>query len=112
MTEDVRTKLDALVKSKRVVVFMKGSAMMPACGFSASALQTLKAAGALPSEIATVDVLRDPDVRAGIKEYTTWPTIPQVFVGGEFVGGCDILKEMHDRGELAPLIAATRPRAP
>jgi monothiol glutaredoxin len=106
MTDELKAKIDGLVKGKPVVVFMKGSAMMPACGFSASALETLRAAGVTPSMMATVDVLRDPDIRQGIKDYSSWPTIPQVFIGGEFVGGCDILKEMHARGELATVIAA------
>jgi monothiol glutaredoxin len=107
MTDDLKAKLDALVKSKRVVVFMKGSAMMPACGFSAQALQSLRAAGMTNADLATVDVLRDPAVRDGIKEYSSWPTIPQVFIGGEFVGGCDIVKALHARGELATLINPT-----
>lgn len=104
MTDDLKNKLDTLVKSKRVVVFMKGSAMMPACGFSASALQTLRAAGMAPTDLATVNVLSDPEIREGIKAYTSWPTIPQVFIAGEFVGGCDVVKELHARGELATLI--------
>jgi monothiol glutaredoxin len=102
MTDELKARIDEMVRSKRVVLFMKGSPMMPMCGFSASALQTLKAAGA--KEIATFDVLRDPALRDGIKEYSGWPTIPQIFVGGELVGGCDILREMHEKGELAPLI--------
>ncbi len=103
MTDDLKARIDEMVRKKRVVLFMKGSAMMPMCGFSASALQTLRAAGA--RELATFDVLRDPELREGLKEYSSWPTIPQVYVDGKFVGGCDILKEMHDKGELAPLIA-------
>ena len=103
MTDELRAKIDEMVRSKRVVLFMKGSPMMPACGFSASALQTLRAAGA--RELATFDVLRDPALREGIKEYSSWPTIPQIFIGGELVGGCDIVREMHEKGELAPLIA-------
>jgi monothiol glutaredoxin len=103
VTDELRSRIDAMVRGKRVVVFMKGSAMMPMCGFSASALQTLRAAGA--RELATFDVLRDPELREGIKEYSGWPTIPQVFIDGKLVGGCDIVKEMHESGELAPLIA-------
>ena len=103
MTDDLKARIDEMVRKKRVVLFMKGSAMMPMCGFSASALQTLRAAGA--RELATFDVLRDPELREGLKEYSSWPTIPQVYVDGKYVGGCDILKEMHDKGELAPLIA-------
>ena len=103
MTDELRARIDAMVAQKRVVLFMKGSAMMPMCGFSASALQTLRAAGA--KEIATVDVLKDPELRDGIKEYSGWPTIPQIFVDGKLVGGCDIVKEMHQSGELAALVA-------
>ena len=105
ISDELKTKIDGLVRAKRIVVFMKGSQMMPACGFSASALATLKAAGA--KEISTFDVLRDPDVRQGIKEYSSWPTIPQVFIDGKLIGGSDILKELHERGELAPLVTGT-----
>lgn len=104
MTKDLEARIDAMVRTKRVVLFMKGSPMMPMCGFSASALSTLRAAGA--KELATFDVLKDPELREGIKEYSSWPTIPQVFVDGKLVGGCDIVKEMHERGELAPLVGA------
>lgn len=107
MTDELKKKIDAMVHSKRVVLFMKGSAMMPACGFSASAIATLRAAGA--KEIATFDVLRDPELREGIKGYSNWPTIPQVYVAGQFLGGSDIVREMHEKGELAPLIAAPAP---
>ncbi len=103
MNDDLRKRIDDMVSSKRVVLFMKGSAMMPMCGFSASALQSLRQAGA--KEIATFDVLKDADLRAGIKEYSSWPTVPQAYIGGKFVGGSDILKELHERGELATLIA-------
>jgi monothiol glutaredoxin len=105
VTDELRARIDEMVRAKRVVVFMKGSAMMPLCGFSSSALATLRAAGA--REIATFDVLRDPELREGIKEYASWPTIPQVFIDGKLVGGCDIVREMHERGELAPLIAGS-----
>jgi monothiol glutaredoxin len=105
MTDELKARIDAMVKSKRVVLFMKGSAMMPMCGFSQSALASLRAAGA--KEIATFDVLKDEGLRAGIKEYSGWPTIPQAFVDGKLVGGSDILKEMLDNGELATLLAAT-----
>jgi monothiol glutaredoxin len=105
VNDELRKRIDDMVKSRRVVVFMKGSALMPMCGFSASALQTLRAAGA--KEIATFDVLKDPDLRAGIKEYSNWPTIPQVYIDGKFVGGSDIVKELHDRGELTALLGAT-----
>jgi len=105
ISDELKAKIDGMVRAKRIVVFMKGSAMMPACGFSASALATLRAAGA--KEIATHDVLRDPDLRQGIKEYSSWPTIPQIFIDGKLIGGSDIVRELHERGELAPLVAGT-----
>lgn len=103
MNEELRKRIDEMVRSRRVVVFMKGSPTFPMCGFSASAVDTLKAAGA--SDFAAFDVLKDPELRQGIKEYSSWPTIPQIFVDGRLVGGCDILRELHERGELAPLLA-------
>jgi monothiol glutaredoxin len=102
VNEDIKKRIDELVKSHRVVLFMKGNALMPQCGFSASAVQTLRAAGA--QEVATYDVLKDPELRQGIKDYSSWPTIPQCYIGGKFVGGSDILRELHERGELATLI--------
>jgi len=91
------------VTSHPVVLYMKGSPQFPQCGFSATATQLLKMSGA--AEIFTVDVLKDPDIREGIKQYANWPTIPQLYVNGEFVGGCDIMKEMYQSGELQKLIA-------
>jgi monothiol glutaredoxin len=105
VTDELKAKIDAMVKSKRVVLFMKGSTMMPMCGFSASALHLLRTAGATPKDLATFDVLKDPDLRAGIKEYSSWPTIPQVFIDGKLVGGSDIVKELHESGELAAMLA-------
>jgi len=104
MTDDLRKRIEDMIRTKRVVLFMKGSAMMPACGFSAKALQLLRAAGA--RDIATFDVLRDPELREGIKEFSSWPTIPQAYIDGQFIGGSDILGEMQAKNELAPLIAA------
>jgi monothiol glutaredoxin len=89
-----------------VVLYMKGSPQMPMCGFSATATQLLKMCGA--SEVFTVDVLQDQDIREGIKQYANWPTIPQLYVNGEFVGGCDIMKEMYQSGELQKLIAGAK----
>lgn len=96
-SEETRQKIQSLVDSDRVVLFMKGSRTMPQCGFSAQVVQILDQ---LIPEYTTVDVLSDPDVRQGIKEYASWPTIPQLYVGGEFVGGCDIVTEMYQSGEL------------
>ena len=100
---DVQKRIDDLVKSNKVVLFMKGTAQFPMCGFSGRAIQILKACGA--KDVTTVNVLEDEEVRQGIKEYANWPTIPQLYVNGEFVGGSDILMEMHEAGELQPLLA-------
>jgi len=89
----------------RVVLYMKGSPDSPQCGFSANAVQILRACGA--SELFTVNVLENPEIRQGIKEYANWPTIPQLYVGGEFVGGSDIMTEMFKSGELKTLIEKT-----
>jgi monothiol glutaredoxin len=94
------------VTSHPVVLYMKGSPQFPMCGFSATATQLLKMSGA--SEVYTVDVLKDPEIREGIKQYANWPTIPQLYVNGEFVGGCDIMKEMYQSGELQKLIAEAK----
>ena len=90
------------VTANPVVLYMKGTPQFPQCGFSAKAVQILKACGA--SNLVTVDVLADPDIRQGIKEYANWPTIPQLYVGGEFVGGSDIMTEMYQSGELQELL--------
>jgi monothiol glutaredoxin len=99
---DVQKRIDDLVKSNRVVLFMKGSAQFPMCGFSGRAIQLLKASGA--TNIKTFNVLEDEGVRQGIKEYANWTTIPQLYVDGEFVGGSDILMEMYQSGELQQLL--------
>ena len=91
------------VTGNPVVLYMKGSPQFPQCGFSAKAVQILKACGV--SNLVTVDVLADPDIRQGIKEYANWPTIPQLYIGGEFVGGSDIMTEMYESGELQQQIA-------
>jgi monothiol glutaredoxin len=106
VTEAQKARIDEMVKSRRVVLFMKGSAMMPLCGFSQAALQALRAAGAGPRDLATFDVLKDPELRDAIKAYSSWPTIPQVYIDGRFIGGSDIVKEMAESGELAALLAA------
>ena len=93
------------VTGHRVVLYMKGSPQQPMCGFSATATQLLKMSGA--NDIYTVDVLQDPEIREGIKQYANWPTIPQLSVNGEFVGGCDIMREMYQSGELQKLIAGS-----
>lgn len=101
---DVLQTIDQLVKSHRVVLFMKGSAQFPMCGFSGRAVQILKACGA--TDLHTVNVLDDEAIRQGIKSYANWPTIPQLYVKGEFVGGSDIMMEMYEAGELQQLLTA------
>ncbi len=101
---NVQQRIDQIVKSKRVVLFMKGTAQFPMCGFSGRAIQLLKACGA--TDVTTVNVLEDDEVRQGIKDYANWPTIPQLYVDGEFVGGSDIMMEMHQSGELEQVLAA------
>jgi monothiol glutaredoxin len=99
----VQDTIKQQVEGHPVVLYMKGSPQFPQCGFSATATQLLKMCGA--GEIFTVDVLQNPDIREGIKTYANWPTIPQLYVNGEFVGGCDIMKEMYQSGELQKLVA-------
>ena len=97
---DAQQRIAELVKSNEVVLFMKGSASFPQCGFSSRAIQILEACGVNPDHLKTVDVLADEDIRAGIKEYSNWPTVPQLYVKGEFIGGSDIMMEMYEKGEL------------
>ena len=103
---DTQKRIDDLVKQNDILLFMKGSASFPMCGFSGRAIQILKACGVDPKGLKTVNVLDDPEVRQGIKEYSNWPTIPQLYVNGEFVGGSDIMMEMYENGELQQLLAA------
>jgi monothiol glutaredoxin len=100
---DVQQRIDDLVKSHRVVLFMKGTAQFPMCGFSGRAVQILKACGV--QELKTFNVLEDEAVRQGIKDYAQWPTIPQLYIDGEFVGGSDIMMEMYESGELQQALA-------
>jgi monothiol glutaredoxin len=102
----VQDTIKQQVEGHPVVLYMKGSPQFPQCGFSATATQLLKMAGA--AEFFTVDVLQNPDIREGIKTYANWPTIPQLYVNGEFVGGCDIIKEMYQSGELQQLVSAAK----
>lgn len=99
---DVQQKIRAEVNAHPVVLFMKGTADFPQCGFSANAIQILNACGV--PDVHTVNVLDDPEVRQGIKEFANWPTIPQLYVRGEFVGGADIMREMYQSGELQKLL--------
>ena len=102
---DVHQRIDDLVKQNDIVLFMKGSASFPMCGFSGRAVQILKACGVEPKTLKTVNVLDDADIRQGIKDYSNWPTIPQLYVKGEFIGGSDIMMEMYESGELQTVIS-------
>jgi monothiol glutaredoxin len=99
---DVQQRIDQMVKGNKVMLFMKGTAQFPMCGFSGRAVQVLKACGV--NDLATFNVLEDEEVRQGIKDYANWPTIPQLYVNGEFVGGSDIMMEMYQSGELQQLL--------
>ena len=101
---DAQKRIDDLVKGSRVVLFMKGTAQFPQCGFSGRAMQVLKACGV--TELKTFNVLEDEEVRQGIKDYADWPTIPQLYIDGEFVGGSDIMMEMYESGELQQVLTA------
>ena len=94
------------VEAHPVVLYMKGSPKMPMCGFSATATQILRMCGV--EDAYTVDVLQDPEIREGIKQYANWPTIPQLYVNGEFVGGCDIMREMYQSGELQKVLSSAK----
>lgn len=99
---DVQQQIAELVKNHRVVLFMKGSAQFPMCGFSGRAVEILKACG--QKDFTTVDVLKDDAVRQGIKTFSNWPTIPQLYINGEFLGGSDIMTEMYASGELKQIL--------
>lgn len=98
----VRDEIKSQVTTHPVVLYMKGTPDFPQCGFSATAVQILRACGV--TEFFSVNVLEDPDIRQGIKDFANWPTIPQLYVGGEFVGGSDIMREMYESGELQKLV--------
>jgi len=98
---DVRTRIEELLKSHKVMLFMKGTRQFPACGFSNTVVQILKKEGAA---FETFNILADPEIRQGLKDYSSWPTYPQLYVDGKFVGGCDIVTEMHQAGELKALL--------
>ncbi|MBB3764189.1 Grx4 family monothiol glutaredoxin [Sphingomicrobium lutaoense] len=102
---DVKERIDQLVKDNDVVLFMKGSKLFPQCGFSSRAVAILDRSNV---EFETVDVLQDQEIRQGIKEYSDWPTIPQLYVKGEFVGGSDIMMEMFESGELQALLSVEK----
>ena len=100
---DINDKIDGLIADNDVLLFMKGTRQQPQCGFSAQVVQVLQQYGA---DFQTIDVLSDWDLREGIKTYSNWPTIPQLYVRGKFIGGCDIVMQLHRRGELATTLEA------
>ena len=100
---DIRARIEELLKSHKVLLFMKGTRQFPACGFSNTVVQILKKEGAT---FETFNILSDPEIRQGLKDYSSWPTYPQLYVDGKFVGGCDIVTEMHQAGELKSLLSS------
>jgi len=101
MTPELKQRLDNIVKQNKVIVFMKGNKLMPQCGFSNNVVQILNVTGV---SFETIDVLEDSEIRQGIKEYSNWPTIPQVYINGQFVGGSDIMVELYQKGELQQML--------
>ena len=101
MSPETKARIDSLVEQNKILVFMKGNKLMPQCGFSNNVVQILNVLG-VPYE--TIDVLADPEIRQGIKEYSSWPTIPQVYLNGEFLGGSDILIKMYQDGNLSETV--------
>ncbi len=101
MTPEVKARIEKLVNENKIMVFMKGSKLMPQCGFSNNVVQILNTLG-VPYE--TLDILADPEIRQGVKEYSNWPTIPQIYIDGEFVGGSDIAIELYQSGELQQMV--------
>lgn len=101
MSEDIMKKIQDQIDNNSVILFMKGSKDMPMCGFSARVVQLLNS---FDVKYETVDVLLDPRIRQGIKDFSNWPTIPQLYVNGKFIGGCDICMELHENGELEPIV--------
>ena len=99
---DVKSRIDELLTKNKVVLFMKGSPQFPQCGFSATVVQVLDRVGV--TNFKDINVLSDAEIREGIKQFTNWPTIPQLYVKGEFIGGCDIVREMYESGELKELL--------
>ena len=103
MDSELKQKIQGMIDSQRVVLFMKGNKLFPQCGFSARVVQILKETG---TDFKDVNVLADPSVRDGIKQYSDWPTIPQLYIAGQCIGGCDIISELFEKGELKELLAS------
>jgi len=106
MAHPLTSKVEEIVKSKPVAIFMKGMPETPMCGFSARACEILEAAGVSREDIEAFNVLSDDDAWTALEEYTQWPTVPQIFIKGKFIGGCDIVTEMYERGELQEMLKA------
>jgi monothiol glutaredoxin len=104
MDDSTRERIQGIIDSNDVVLFMKGTKHFPQCGFSATVVEVLRRSG---SDFQDINVLQDPAIREGIKEFTKWPTIPQLYVRGKFVGGCDIVREMYENGELEAVLNET-----
>jgi monothiol glutaredoxin len=102
MNDELRARIEKTISQERIMLFMKGSPSMPQCGFSATVVQILKQVGA---PFGSQNILADQELREGLKQFSSWPTFPQLYVDGKLVGGCDIVRELHARGELAPLLA-------
>ena len=101
MSRNVMEEIKSEIEGNKIIIYMKGTKEMPRCGFSAAAIEVLKSYGV---PFKDVNVLEDPEKWQAVKQYSDWPTIPQVYIGGEFVGGCDIVREMHAKGELEPIV--------
>ncbi len=101
MTDALKTRITETISSNRIMLFMKGNPSMPQCGFSAAVVGILKEVGV---QFGSYNILADQELREGLKEYSSWPTFPQLYFDGQLVGGCDIVREMHAKGELAPLL--------
>jgi monothiol glutaredoxin len=108
MAEDVLDRIRSEISQNRIMIYMKGTPSFPMCGFSAATIDVFNQLG-VPYE--TVDVLADPAIRDGIKRFSKWPTVPQVYIDGQFIGGCDIIREMHASGELEPLVRGAAAKA-
>lgn len=102
MNEEIKNRIEAMIRSKKVFLFLKGTPDAPKCGFSMRVVQILKS---LHVDFGSFDIFEDEEIRQGIKEYANWPTIPQLYIDGEFIGGCDITEELHRTGELQKLLA-------
>ena len=102
---DVQDRIKQQISDNKIILYMKGTPQFPQCGFSGRSVQLLQACGA---EFSSVDILVDPEIREGIKQFSNWPTIPQLYIKGQFIGGCDIMTELYQKGELQRLVAGAQ----